>query len=123
MNIVALHDKRYIAFIAKAFFKLGLSKETVFFAAPRIKENSQDPVLMYYQAKALLKLKLNNYALILAKYACELAPESTSVWVLLANAYVAAGNYKNVTLSTTHTITLGFAGNRYCACIFKRNCE
>lgn len=55
-----------------------------------------NPILLYYQAKAFMELKLYNYALIMAKYACDLSPESTSTWTLLSRAYINVKNYRYV---------------------------
>ena len=82
--------------MGKAYYDVGCYKEAIEFCATNITLYPHDPILIYFQAQCLLKLKLTNYALVLARYACELAPESTSAWVLLAKTYIALGNYKYV---------------------------
>eukprot|EP00826_Nyctotherus_ovalis_P060135 TRINITY_DN8412_c0_g2_i1.p1 TRINITY_DN8412_c0_g2~~TRINITY_DN8412_c0_g2_i1.p1 ORF type:complete len:243 (-),score=51.07 TRINITY_DN8412_c0_g2_i1:746-1474(-) len=66
-----------------------------------------NPVLLYYQARAFMELKMHDYALIIAKYACELAPDSASAWVLLARAYIQTGNYKYALLAIDATPVYG----------------
>jgi tetratricopeptide (TPR) repeat protein len=98
-HLVIYRDPSYTGFIAKAYFEVGAYKEALTYSALELKVHANDPILLYYQAKSLLKLKANKYALVLAKYACELSPESTNAWILLAQAYTAVGNYKYALLA------------------------
>jgi len=78
--------------------ELGFYKNGILYCATNLKQNPHDPVLLYYQAKAMLMQNLSNYALIISKYACEFMPESISAWILLANCYIDLKNYKHVFL-------------------------
>ncbi len=77
----------YSGFLVKAMLSLGLAKEAVSDSTLRIKDDSENAALLYYQAKGLIQLNMNDQALAIAKYACELCPESTSAWVLLAHCF------------------------------------
>lgn len=105
-----------MGFVARACLEAGRPKEAIGFAASRLKLTPEDPVLLYYQAKALLELKMYDYGLALAKYACELSPESTSVWVLLAKAYIFSGNHKYVCQARIHR-GIGAANDRHRASV------
>ena len=85
-----------MVYMAKILLEIGEVNESLFFSAPRIKFNSQNPILLYYEAKSFMELELYNYALITAKYACEFSPESTSTWTLLSRAYIYNKNYEYV---------------------------
>ena len=108
LHLVIHKNPSYTGFIAKAYFEVGAYKEAIEYCALKLKVRLNDPILLYYQAKSLLELKANKYALILAKYTCELSPESTSAWTLLAKAYIAVGNYRYV----FYMIELGLISNR-----------
>ena len=89
-------NENYLGYMARALLEIGEPRDALFFCAPRIKADPMNPTLLYYQAKGFMDLKLYDYALIIAKYACELAPESNSTWVLLTKAYITTKSYKYV---------------------------
>ena len=111
--IVKEIDKLYLGFLTKLSMAFGKIKESIIDATLKLKENPENPCLLYYQTKGLLELKMNDKALKNAKCICELYSESTSAWALLAYCYYLNGDYKRVHF---HVI-VGFVCVRYCSSI------
>ncbi len=95
-QIVMAENKMYAGFLLKANMALGDAKKSIIESTVQIKEDSENATLLFYQAKGLMQLNMNEQALTAAKYACEMCPESTSAWVLLAHCYFLTGNFEKV---------------------------
>lgn len=89
-------NKLYAGFLIKASMALGDVKKSVVDSVAQIKENCENAALLFYQAKGLIQLNMYEHALVMAKYACEMCPESTNAWVLLARCYLLNNDYQRV---------------------------
>jgi len=91
---VISQNNLYSGFLIKLTQSIGNPKQAVLESTIAIKDDSENSALLFYQAKCLLQLNFVEQALLSARYACELNPESTSAWVLLAQCYFLNKNYQ-----------------------------
>ena len=77
----------------------GEIKQSVKLLTEIIKKNPDNENLLYHQALGLMKLGYDEFALKLAKLACELSPDSCESWILLAELYYKTGELNYVLIN------------------------